>query len=264
MTITTAIPLTTSAAANFFLGPELTLQRQYQALRAYFVEQLPSREVAQRFGYTPGAFRVLCHQFRHDPAKRAAFFAHPARGPHTAPVRHRVRTRAVAMRKRNRSVYDIQRQLAAAGHTIRIKALSLLLREEGFARLPRRRHDERPGLLRPDVAANAAVRLLSLAPRSFRTRVAGLFLFVPLLQDLYLPHVLQQAPLPGSAMIPALQALRTLLALKLIGTERKSHVMDLLGDEGLALFAGLHVVPKRSYLAAYSSRVDHRASLSSF
>ena len=62
-------------------------------------------------------------------------------------------------------------------------------------------------------------------------------------------------------MIPAEQAVRSLLALKLLGTERKSHVMDLVFDPAVALFAGLNVVPKRSYLAAYSSRVDHRANL---
>jgi len=59
-------------------------------------------------------------------------------------------------------------------------------------------------------------------------------------------------------MIPAEQAVRTLLALKLVGKERKSHVMDLVSDPGIALFAGLNVVPKRSYLAAYSSSVDDR------
>jgi hypothetical protein len=37
--------------------------------------------------------------------------------------------------------------------------------------------------------------------------------------------------------------------------------MDLVFDEGIALFAGLNAVPKRSYLAAYSSRVDHQANL---
>jgi hypothetical protein len=61
-------------------------------------------------------------------------------------------------------------------------------------------------------------------------------------------------------MIPAEQAVRTLLALKLLGKERKSHVMDLVFDPGIALFAGLNVVPKRSYLAAYSSRIDHRGT----
>jgi hypothetical protein len=62
-------------------------------------------------------------------------------------------------------------------------------------------------------------------------------------------------------MIPAEQALRSLLALKLTGTERKSHVMDLVFDEGLALFAGLNAIPKRSYLAAYSSRIGSKANL---
>ena len=48
------------------------------------------------------------------------------------------------MRKRNLSVYDMQRELAAAGHTISINSLTVLLREEGFSRLPRRADDERP------------------------------------------------------------------------------------------------------------------------
>lgn len=75
-----------------------------------------------------------------------------------------------------------------------------------------------------------------------------------------LAGVVRQAGLPSSPLIPAEQAVRTLLALKLIGTERRSHVMDLVNDEGIALFAGLNVVPKRSYLAAYSSGIDDRCN----
>jgi hypothetical protein len=245
--------------ASFFLAPANPLHRQYEAFRAYFVEGLPSHEVARRFGYTPGSFRVLCHQFRHDPDKQIRFFPSVPHGPRFAPVRDRVRELVVAMRKRNLSVYDIQQELAQAGHTISINALAVLLREEGFARLPRRLDEERPAAIRPEAQAIADVRVLSLEPRSFRTRFGGLFFFVPLLNDIRLAEVLRQADLPGSALVPAEQALRTLLALKLVGTERKSHVMDLVGDQGLALFAGLNVVPKRSYLASYSSRVDHRA-----
>src|SRR4051794_10567674 len=253
--------LTDDPLAGFFLAPESPLQRQYEALRAYFVERLPSHQVARRFGYTPGSFRVLCHQFRHDPAKRDAFFPAAGQGPHPAPARDRVRDLVVAMRKRNLSVYDIRRELAAAGHDISINALAILLREEGFARLPRRLDEERPKATRPEAAAMADVRALSLEPRSFRTRLGGLWLFVPLMRDTPLAEVLRKADLPGSTTIPAEPAIRTLLALKLIGKERKSHVMDLVCDEGIALFAGLDVVPKRSYLAAYSSRVDHRACL---
>ena len=137
----------------------------------------------------------------------------------------------------------------------------MLLREEGFARLPRRRDDERPAALRAESAEVADVRRLDLSPRSFRTTLAGLFLFVPLLEGIDLDRVVAAGRLPGSQMIPAEQAVRSLLALKLLGTERKSHVMDLVFDPAIALFAGLNVVPKRSYLAAYSSRVDHRANV---
>ena len=76
----------TAPAAQFFLAPESPLQRQYEALRCFFVEGLPSQQVATRFGYSPGAFRVLCHQFRHDPSKRARFFQAIRRGPQAAPA----------------------------------------------------------------------------------------------------------------------------------------------------------------------------------
>jgi hypothetical protein len=260
VTVDTRKALTTSPDARFFLAPELTLQRQYEALRCFLVEGLPSHEVARRFGYSRGAFRVLCHQFRHHPTKRAGFFQPVKHGPQTAPARDRVRQLAVAMRKRNLSVYDIQRELAEAGPPISITTLSVLLREEGFARLPRRRDEERPPTVKPEPAAVADVRALNLAPRTFRTRVGGLFFFVPLMRPLDVAAVVSQAALPGSQMIPAEQAVRSLLALKLLGKERKSHVMDLVFDEGIALFAGLNVVPKRSYLAAYSSGIARRAT----
>jgi hypothetical protein len=261
MDSSTANQITTPGNQNFFLSPPFPMQRQYEALRAYLVEEEPSVDVARRFGYSPGAFRVLCHQFRHDPQKRASFFRQPQRGPQSSPVRDGVRDVAVAMRKRNLSVYDMQRELAAAGHTISINSLTVLLREEGFSRLPRRADDERPVTVKPEVAAVADVRRLDLSPGSFRTPLAGLFLFLPLLDRIDLQAVVTAARLPSSKMIPAAQAVRSLLALKLIGAERKSHVMDLVTDRAIALFAGINVVPKRSYLAAYSSRIDHKVCL---
>jgi hypothetical protein len=260
MTTTTNNTLSDFQATQFFSAPDATRQRQYEALRAYFLENRSAAEVAACFGYTTAAFRSLCHQFRHDSALRAGFFQTPRPGPRHAPARDRLRELVVAMRKRNLSVYDIQRELAAAGHTSSINSLSILLHEEGFARLPRRRDDERPPAVLPQPAAVADVRAVNLTPRTFLTRLGGLFFFVPLLEPLRLDEVVRQAQLPGSQMIPAEQTLRTLLALKLIGKERKSHVMDLVDDQGIALFAGLNVVPKRSFLAAYSAQIDDRTT----
>jgi hypothetical protein len=164
----------------------------------------------------------------------------------------------VALRKRNLSVYDIQRELDEAGEAVSINALTVILREEGFARLPRRRDEERPAAPAPEVAPVADVRELSAEPRRFRTRFAGLFFFVPLLEGIDLASLAERADLPGSKMIPADVALRSALALKLAGVERKSHVMQLVFDEGLALFAGINALPKRSWLATYSSRLGRQ------
>ncbi len=245
----------TRPEGRFFLAPEKTTHRQYEALRAHFVEELSCKEAAQRFGYSPDYFRVLCHRFRKEDDKAERFFKDVAHGPQSAPVRDRLREKVVAMRKKNLSVYDIQRELREAGEEVSINALAVLLREEGFARLPRRRDEERPPAPSPEVAPVADVRALSSEPRSFRTAFAGLFFFVPLLEKLDLASIATRAELPASRMIPAGEALRSTLALKLVGVERKSHVMQLVFDEGLALFSGLNVMPKRSWFATYSSRV---------
>jgi hypothetical protein len=98
---------------------------------------------------------------------------------------------------------------------------------------------------------------LSLAPgRRLRTRLAGAFLFLPLLARLRLDQLVERAGYPGSAMIPARAALLSLLALKLLDKERRSHVNDFNFDEALGLFAGLNVLPKKSFLTEYSYRCD--------
>lgn len=69
------------------------------------------------------------------------------------------------------------------------------------------------------------------------------------------------ADLPGSAPIPQANAFLAALALKLWSIERKSHVMALVADEGLAFFAGLNAIPKRSYLSEYSHRIARSHTL---
>jgi len=240
--------------AQVFLTPQNSTHRQYEALRAYFVEGLSSKEAAHRFAYSPGSFRVLCHQFRQHPDR--PFFLPPAKGPGPSAEKTNIRDRIVALRKQNLSVYDIRDSLAEQGIQRSPAGISRLLREEGFQRLPRRRDEERPDRPRPDRAEVADVEALDLSPRSFRTRFGGLFLFLPDLVHLGFNQVVRKSQLPGSKMIPAAHAMRSLLALKLFGRARHSHVMSDVMDPGLGLFAGLNVIPKRAYLTEYSSRID--------
>jgi len=240
--------------ARFFLEPANAHHRQYEALRAFFVEGLASAQAAARFGYSVGSFRVLVHRFRHGPSRD--FFSAPAKGPQAAPKSDPLCEEIIALRKQNFSIYDISRALAKAGHPLSPVAISLVLKEQGFARLPRRRDDERPAAARPTVADVANVGELDLAPRQIKTQFGGLFLFLPWLAAIPFDRIMTQAGLPGSKMIPAGCAMRSLLGLKLFGTARHGHVMSAVLDEGLALFAGLNVVPKRSFLTEYSCRID--------
>lgn len=242
--------------ARVFLEPQNSTHRQYEALRAYFLEGLPSAEAARRFGYTPGSFRVLCTEFRKQPHR--PFFLPPAKGPATAPKSDPVRERVIALRKQNLSIYDISAQLNDNAQSLSPAAVALMLKDEGFARLPRRRDEERPVGARATAAAVTDVRQLDLTPRALRTRFGGLFLFVPDLTRLPFDRLLKQAGFPGTRQVPAGCAMRTLLGLKLFGTARYSHVMSDVFDPGLALFAGLNVTPKRAFLTEYSCRIDPR------
>jgi len=243
----------TTKEASFFLHPQHPLHRQYEALRAFFVEKNPSHMVARKFGYTSGSFRQLCHQFRHEWDNQQRFFNPIKRGPKVAPKQDQVKETVISLRKKNLSVYDIQKELSEINHIISINAISILLKDEGFARLPRRRDEERPAVIKPELAPIANVQELDLSPRTFRTDMAGLFIFVHLMRNINIAQIAQEASLPGTKMIPPEQALRSTLALKLVGIERKRHIMRYVHDQGLAIFAGLNAIPKRSYLAGYSS-----------
>jgi len=248
-------PKEISILRRFFLEPRLPKHRQYEALRAYLVEGRPAPEVARAFGYSLNSFHVLCHHFRRE--TQPAFFLSPRHGPQTQPKKSAAREVIIQMRKQNHSVYEISQALKERGCPLSPTGVREVLKAEGFAALPRRLDEERPQRPHPTVEPAADVRQFSLAARTFTTRCGGLFLFVADLIRLGAEKLAQAAGLPGSKMIPAEHALRCCLALKLWSIERKSHIMALIADEGLALFAGLNAFPKKSYLSEYSCRINH-------
>src|SRR6266567_1149221 len=172
-------PYSLTDCRHFFAKPATPRQRQYEALRAFYLDGLPSAEVARRFGYSPGAFRVLCHAFRRGELPELFATAHP--GPREQPKKSRAHEQIVALRKRNYSVYDISRALKQQGTPLSATAVREVLAAQGFAPLPRRLDEERPVLVGPTTEAVADVRSFTLAPREFTTRMGGLFLFIPAL-----------------------------------------------------------------------------------
>jgi transposase len=165
-------PKSLTACRRVFERPTHPRHRQYEALRAYFLEARPSQTVARTFGYTPGSFRVLCHAFRRDPEPQ--FFASPSPGPPTQPKKSKARDLIVGLRKQNHSVYEIAAALTERRIALSPTAVREVLREEGFAPLPRRLDEERPAHLGPTIEPVADVREFVLeAGRRFTTRCGG-------------------------------------------------------------------------------------------
>src|SRR5437016_11753271 len=148
-------PYSITECRRFFEQPATPRQRQYEALRAYFIEGVASAEAARRFGYSPGAFRVLCHDFRRG--QLPGFFATVPPGPRGQPKKSRAREQIVALRKRNYSIYEISQALKQQGTPLSATAVREVLAQEGFAPLPRRRDDERPVRVGPNAEAVANV-----------------------------------------------------------------------------------------------------------
>ncbi len=181
------------------------------------------------------------------------------KGPLSSRKRDATREKVIELRKQNLSIYDISHLLQEQDRGLSPAAVARLLQQAGFAKLPRRGDEERPATVRPEGAQAADVRQLDLSPRQFRTQFGGLFLFVPYLVHIALERLLEQSRFPGTHQVPAAQAMRSLLALKLFGKARHSYVMSSVFDQGLALFAGLNVPPKRAFLTQYSCRISPQA-----
>jgi transposase len=245
--------------AGLFQRPDSPTQRRYEVCRAYFHESIPAAEIADRFQLQADSVRAIVRDFAHNPDVNSLFTSVEP-GRKTSPKRDAVQQRACELRRQGATLAVIRAALQREGFDISESYLFRLLRRAGLA--PTRNHRLSPlpgeyandGSVVPDVAD---VRALSLEDgRQFATKVAGLFLFLPVLLDLELPHVLSQAKLPGSKQIPPLQALLASLVPKLLGRRRVSHISDLCCDEGAGLFAGLNVLPKVAYATDYSYKTE--------
>jgi transposase len=248
-----------SELARLFQQPDSPAHRHYEICRAYFHESAPADDIAKRFHLHVGSVRAIVHDFARDPDVNSLFAA-VTPGRRTSPKRDAVHARACSLRRQGATLADIRATLQQEGFDVSEPYLFRLLRREGLAATRCRRPTPQPGEYAKDgsvVPDIADVRGLALdSGRQFPTKVAGLFLFLPLLLDLDLPQAVRDAGLPGSKQIPALQALLAILVPKLVGKRRVSHISDLCTDEGAGLFAGLNVLPKTTYATDYSYKTE--------
>jgi hypothetical protein len=241
--------------AAYFTRPGPDWQKRYEALRASFVERLPARIVAARFGYTPAYIHFLRHQFTHG---RIDFAEPPPEGKArrrgvSSHVRNRIRT----WREQKLSAGEIAQLLSEEHVELSVRTVERILAEEGFPKLPRRTR-LKVGLTAQGAEVPQTSQVLEdlQTPRAFDSTAAGAFIFAPFLAQLRIDEVVRLARLPGTKLIPALNYFLSFLALKLLGNERFAHVGKHAFDSGLGLFAGLNVLPKCTAMSTYSYGLD--------
>ncbi|MGZ3303464.1 MAG: hypothetical protein ACXVBY_21250 [Isosphaeraceae bacterium] len=245
--------------ARLFQEPDSPAHRRYEICRAYFCESVPADEIAKRFHLHACSIRAIVRDFARAPDVNA-LFASARSGPKTSPKRDAIHERVCELRGQGATLSDIRAALGHEGFDVSESYLFRLLHRAGLTGTRQHRPTPLPGVyandgsLVPDIAD--ARGLVLDDGRQFSTKVAGLFLFLPLLLDLDLPQAVTHAKLPGSKQIPPLQALLALLVPKLIGKRRVSHISDLCNDEGAGLFAGLNVLPKTTYATDYSYKTE--------
>ena len=195
---------------KFFLHPVHEWQRRYEALRASFVDRLPAKVVADRFGYSVTYINLLRHLFAHEKID----FSEPV--PEGKTRRHRIdattRAKICNWREHRLSAGEITELLSEEGVEVSVRTIERILAEEGYPRLPRRTRLKLgmtvKGAQVPAVAQR--IRLADVSQRPFDSEAAGVFLFAPFIEKLNLAKVVEEAGLPGTKSHPCAQLLSVL------------------------------------------------------
>lgn len=236
--------------------------KQYEALRAYYVEGLSAAEVADRFGYTLSSFYSLLHQVRQhcgdDPTSFAPyFFVSKTVGRKPKDMDGSLVNRIVTLRQQQQSVPQIKATLDSLGESVSQRYIALILKQEGFERLPRRTTAQRQESLGAAKLDAPKSQPLSDCPQSFTVANSiGALCLLPYLQHYGLIRLMQLSDYPQTQSMSRLSSLLSFVVLKLSNVRRYSHDDLWCMDRGLGLFAGLTVLPKSAWFSSYAHRVS--------
>lgn len=248
---------------KYFLNPDNRTQRQYEALRLFYIENVSAKEVSQKFGFTENYFKKLRFQFsKQIKNEQNPYFSNKKTGPKTRFTRQDIIDNIIELRKKNYSILDIKATLDTKEQFISVDTIDKILKAEGFAPLPRRTQQEKQSLIIPNKIKPPLCRNLQLNENEefFTEKGAAPLIFLPLIQELGIIDVLQKCNFPQTSTLNDISNILSFLALKIMGNERLSHDESWQMDRALGLFAGLNVLPKSSTLSSYSYRITREVN----
>jgi len=242
---------------DFFLQPGSVAHKQYEALRMYYVDDIPAHQVAERYGYTYRAFTSLVSSFREKIAGNPTstlFFIESTPGRKVASGTSGARSVIIDMRKKYYSVPDIKVALDGLGHSMSEKNIYNIVTAEGFARLPRRTKLIKQQLDKVLIQAEKSAPL-TFENETFKSSNAGILMFLAIIKRYEIDSAIAQSGYPGTSLINKASSILCFLALKLANRRRYSSDDTWCMDRGMGLFAGLNVLPKTAWFTSYSDRV---------
>ena len=244
--------------AEYFTEPAGAAQRRYEALRAYFLDEMPAAEVGDRFGYSTASVHQMATLLRRG---RLALFAETRPGPKgPRKATGQLRARVLELRAAGHSVAEIAVALAGEGMPVSAQTVWQILDAEGIPRLPRRDDGRRGPPARLDPVKAAAVPGWPAGPVSLPCDHAGLLLLFPAICDVGLPDLVATAGYPSTQALTSWHSIGTLMLAKCARKPRVSHAGTLADDEGLAFALGLTALPETTHLGTYSWRVRREAN----
>lgn len=236
---------------NFFENPNNKKQKQYEAVRAFIVDKISAKDVANKFGYEISSIYTFIKLAKKG---EITFFESSKTGPKQRHIPFEIQKQIYRLRNQNLSHIDICNNLNEKGVQISPQTVSRILEDVGFPKLKRRTNKELGvtvnNKLIPERSEN--IDFSKLKKFQYDVPVAGIFLFIPYIIESGIIDIISKAQLPGSSIIGSIQACLSMLALKLIGNERLSNMDSYDKEPGLGVFAGLNVLPKNTYMSTYS------------
>lgn len=240
---------------RFFEEPATPTHRQYEALRAYYLEPITQKEAAEQFGYAHSTLQTLVKRFKRG---EIVFFPPKKKGPKKRHTPEPIKNKIVELRLKNMSSPEIRESLKNEGFSVGVRTVERILKDERFSKLPRRTRAER-GLTDKKTLIPEKTRRLKFAElddERFDCQVAGIYLFIPYMLEMGLADLINGSSFPESEQLSKLNSVYSILASKLIGYERLSHINNYSFDNGFGLFAGLNVLPKSTAISTYSYLID--------
>jgi len=241
----------------FFLNTHSVAQKQYEALRLYFVEKVQARDVAKKFGYTYRGFTTIVSEFRNKLNSNntdSLFFIQSCKGRPASANINSVNQTIVELRKKYYSVSDIKIALDSMGNKVSEKSIYNVIKRNGFSRLPRRMKTSKQNLGPAVLEAPISTRL-GFDLEGFKSGSAGLLCFLPYIHASGIDKLIENSDYPETNSINRLGSILSFVALKLSNARRYSADNVWCMDRGLGLFAGLNVLPKTAWFTSYSHRV---------